>query len=554
MSHSPAFNPFNPGRQVHKYQFFVCASPTSVVSFVGPKAFKMPYAASIQSTTGTIVTYARKMMVQNGRPEMEIILDDHTDGKIYTTYDALSGRVKITSAHNARFDEVQITLEGSTKTWVENLSPHSTRARTTARHNFLKMTMPIPESEYPQPRIAEAGRTYTFPFNFVVPAHLLDRACSHNGAAPHVHYAHTRLPPSMGDRELSGKDDLCPAMAHIMYCIKVRVIRHQEQKDGMDLLVEGLKRLQIVPALLEQPPMSIGDNAGQDYRLAKTKTLRKGVFSGKLGKIHVSAAQPSALVLPAPSSGSSTAPTITATVNLRFDPNDKSSQPPKLGGLTTKIKSTTFFAARPNMEFPSHFSMIQQYEMTRGVYDASTSLSSRCVESVSWSKQKSAPEYTRRNSNSSSSSSDYSDEGPAPEPKEGSDYYTAQILVPITLPTSKTWVPTFHSCIASRVYTIDMALTIHTPGTGVPATTVNLHLPVQIAVTGNVSSRAPMTPAEAAAMLAEAETYFRPRIIEAPNPELVGNSVLVDRGLPPSYEDFAISQQPSQQVVDASRC
>jgi hypothetical protein len=63
-----------------------------------------------------------------------------------------------------------------------------------------------------------------------------------------------------------------------------------------------------------------------------------------------------------------------------------------------------------------------------------------------------------------------------------------------------------------------------------------------------------MTPAEAAAMLAEAETYFRPRIIEAPNPELVGNSVLVDRGLPPSYEDFAISQQPSQQVVDASRC
>jgi hypothetical protein len=124
----------------------------------------MSYAASIVSTSGSIATYAKKM-AHNGRPAVEILLENHQDGKVYTTFDAVRGKVNITAPHNARFDEIRITLEGATKTWVENLSPHSTRSRTTATHNFLKLVMPIRETDYPQPRIAEAGRTYTFPFN-----------------------------------------------------------------------------------------------------------------------------------------------------------------------------------------------------------------------------------------------------------------------------------------------------------------------------------------------------------------------------------------------------
>jgi len=125
----------------------------------------MSYASSIQSTTGTMAEYARKLG-HSAKPDMEIILEDsHSDQKIYTTFDAVSGKVNITAPHNARFDEIRITLEGQTKTYVENLSPHSTRSKTTAVHNFLKLVMPVRESDYPQPRIAEAGRTYTFPFN-----------------------------------------------------------------------------------------------------------------------------------------------------------------------------------------------------------------------------------------------------------------------------------------------------------------------------------------------------------------------------------------------------
>jgi hypothetical protein len=511
------------------------------------------YAASIQSTTSTLATYARKI-TQNGRPDMEIILDDHREGKIYTTLDALSGKVEITASHNARFDEIQITLEGSVKTYVENLSPHTTRARTTAAHNFLKLTMPIRDADYPQPRIAEAGRKYTFPFNFVVPEQLLPRACSHKCNTEHVHHAHLQLPPSMGDREVSVQDDLAPEMAKVQYAIKVKVIRTREQDSKEVVLVEGLKKLHIVPAQAELPPMNILTGES-DYTLSKTKTLKKGMFSGKLGKITVSAAQPSAIVLPSPSSGVTMSATAMATLNLRFDPHDGSSQPPRLGGLTTKIKASTFYAARPAEYLPSHHMMGTPFDIIRGVYDTSVSLSSRCVEAVTWTKHKSAPAYTRRGSASSSSSSDCSDHASDPEPKEGSEYYSATVLVPITLPSSKSWVPTFYSCIASRTYSIDLNLSIHTPGSGVPVTTASLHLPIQIAADGNQNERATLTAAEAAAELAGAEEFLRPRVIEVPSPEHIGNSVLAPgrTDLPPSYEDFAASQ-PQPRTVDPGRC
>ena len=526
-------------------------SPHETISpnFLSPSYFFNMDATSLaQSTTGTLATYARKMS-HSGRPDMKIILDNHDEGKIYTTFDALSGRVEITTSQNARFDEIQITLEGTTKTYVENLSPHTTRARTTAMHNFLKLTMPIRDADYPQPRIAEAGQTYKFPFNFVVPNHLLLRACSHKCNTDHVHHAHLQLPPSMGCREVSIQDDLAPEMSKVHYAIKVRVLRNGDQ-DGKDaVLIERMKKLRIVPAQAELPPMNIL-TGNTDFVLSKTKTLRKGMFSGKLGKITVSAEQPSAIVLPSPSSGSKLPATAMATLNLRFDPQDTSSQPPRLGGLTTKIKASTFYSARPAEFLPSHYTMSTHFDTIRGIYDTSVPLSSRCVEAVSWTKHKAAPAYTRRNSASSSSSSDCSDDA-----KPGSEYYSATVLVPITLPSTKTWVPTFHSCIVSRTYTIDLNLSIHTPGNGVPASNVSLHLPIQIAADGNQNERTPLTVDEAAAELADAEEFLRPRVIEVPSAEHIGNSVLVPAAsdLPPSYEDFAASQ-PQSQLVDPGRC
>jgi len=124
----------------------------------------MYYPASLASAPGTISTYARNI-TQIGKPDLEIVVDNHEDGAVYTTFDSISGKVNIVAPQTSRFDEIRITFEGTTRTYVENISPHSTKSRTTATHNFLRLTMPIRESDYPQPRIAEAGKSYTFPFN-----------------------------------------------------------------------------------------------------------------------------------------------------------------------------------------------------------------------------------------------------------------------------------------------------------------------------------------------------------------------------------------------------
>ncbi|KAG9235983.1 hypothetical protein BJ875DRAFT_249152 [Amylocarpus encephaloides] len=503
------------------------------------------YSASITSNAGSIAAYAKKMS-QTGRTDMEITLDDHADGKTYTTFDTLTGQVLITAPHTSRFDSIQITLEGTARTYVDSLSPTAANSKTTAIHRFLKMVMPIQESEYPQPRIAEAGRTYTFPYHFVIPDQLLPRSCSHTCTSDHVSEAHLQLPPSLGERELSGgRSDMAPDMSQIQYAIRVKVVRHRES-DGKDvMLVEGQKKIRVVPAVAEAAPLSVNVSEDQ-FVLSKTKSLKKGMFSGKLGKITVSAAQPGALILPSPSTSDSKLATTMTTVQLRFDPHETSSRPPRLGALGTKIKASTFFAVRPTSSIPTHRNAQSQFEITRGVYDSSVSLSSRCVESVQWTEHKPTSRRGSESSDGSYVSSDFSDSSEHFIPKSNSGYYTASILVPITLPSNKTWVPTFHNCVVSRIYILNLALSIHTPGAGVPASNVSLHIPLQIAAAGNQTHRPSLTAAEAALELAEVNEFFRPRVLEVPSETMVGNSVLAHHAteLPPSYEDFSRAPRP----------
>ncbi|TGO67491.1 hypothetical protein BOTNAR_0041g00290 [Botryotinia narcissicola] len=510
-------------------------------------------ASSISSGSGTIATYAKKINTTK-RPDVEILLHDHHDGKTYTTFDGLSGKASITAPHDAEFDEIQITLEGVTRTYVENISHSSAAFKTTAVHRFLKLVMPVREAAYPQPRIAEAGKTYIFPFNFVIPEQLLPTACSHACDADHVHMAHVQLPPSMGDRETSILDDLAPEMTKIQYSINARVIKHNDFPKKQISLIEGSKKLQIIPMVAEAPPMSISDDDKNDYQLSKTKSLRKGVFSGKLGKITVSADQTGAIVLPSPESSSGA--TSMATLKLQFEPHDSNSQPPRLGSLATKIKAISFYATKPAKFLSSKSSMVKNFDPARQLYQTSVPLSSRCVEQVAWVKHLPQPDLSRRASTISSSSSEYSDNSQMSLKAQDKIYYTAEILVPISLPSSKTWVPSFHSCIVSRTYSLDLALSIHTPGAGIPASTVKLCLPIQIAAQGNRTAPLALTAEEAAAELADANEYLRPRVIEMPREDLVENSILRSSStvprpeLPPSYEHTEVSSR----TVDPSRC
>lgn len=429
-----------------------------------------------------------------------------------------------------------------------------TNGRTQAYHNFLRLSQPIGEASFPQPRVAEAGRTYKFPFHFVVPDRLLPQACTHQRESDQIHDAHVNLPPSLGDPMLASDgnslmDDMAPDMSTISYAIKVRLFRRREGGGKPIILADSAKKLRVIPATDEQPPLSITESIEEYYVFRREKDIKKGLFKGKLGRLTMEAVQPKSLRLPPPRSESTCLPTTMATVNLRFDPVDDSAQPPRLGQLWNRLKVATFFGTLPMRNFPTKAS-ISSYESQRGLFVETLNLSSRCVESAQWEQHTSSspPAYVRRDSTFSISSATSN-----PEPSStfaGRIFYTAKLLVPMTLPKNRTFTPTFHSCLVSRIYALDFSLSVHTPSGSAP--TLQLKIPLQISSAGNVSAQPELSAAEAEAIAArEVDELFNPRSVAPPSPEYTERAELVQPSSRSMGQTMFGSAPPSYSFFDA---
>ena len=267
--------------------------------------------------------------------EAEIVFDDDestgTGLEIhsFTTYDDISGHVNFRSLPQAptQFDHVQIALTGFSKTFKHD---DMTRvgAHAQASHVFLRLTMPIPLPAYNGDFTLEHQQTRSFPFHFVVPAQLLPTACKHPVGGEHVQEAHQQLPPSMGEFLLP-LDDCAPEMSKISYAITAKLIGRPKPDGPTKVLAAAQRKMHIIPAIPESPPTHVPDNSAK-WALVKTKSLKRGVFKGKLGTITVSTSQPRAVVL---NPSSRLLPSTMATVKFRFYPAEPGMKPPRLGTI-----------------------------------------------------------------------------------------------------------------------------------------------------------------------------------------------------------------------------
>jgi hypothetical protein len=301
-------------------------------------------------------------------------------------------------------------------------------------------------------------------------------------------------------------DDMSPEMGVVSYAIKVRITRGQGTTGKQIITAERSKKLRIVPAVDEQPPLVMYGGTKGGYRLRKEKELTKGFFKGKLGILTVESAQPKSLRLPALKSSSTCPITTMATVNVRFDPFEEDAKTPRLSTLTSKLKVATFYSSVPMSELPSKMTA-PNYSGTQGVYVETIPLSSRCVASAQWKRHAPVDE---------DSASSTTPAIAAPSASHAAKcFYTAQILVPITLPrSSKVFVPTFHSCLISRLYTLDLHLAIHSPSPTVTNPTVHLKLPIQISSEGNPDPSPSITAEEGEALSAGSFALPSPRYSE----------------------------------------
>lgn len=215
--------------------------------------------------------------------------------------------------------------------------------------------------------------------------------------------------------------------------------------------------------------------------MRQEKNIRKGTFLKKLGRLVVQSPQPQSLKLPyRKDPNADCSPTTMATVNVRFDPVDESSPLPSLSTLQAKLKVGTFFASSPMDEIVTKSSDFHSSSV-RGIFVETVNLSSLCLSNIEWEKQTSSPHpLSRQHSGTPDPSKAYN----------GGSFYTAKVAVPVSLPKgNKVLVPSFHSCYISRVYALDLYLSLSTPSATVTDPTIQLKLPLQVSSEGNPRAR-----------------------------------------------------------------
>ncbi|RSL68081.1 hypothetical protein CEP53_002738 [Fusarium sp. AF-6] len=365
------------------------------------------------------------------KTDVNISVNGHFNSKVYTTDSEVSGNVTISPSRNMQFERVDISLVGSGETRRDG--PDITHLAT---HRFLRLEMPIDDDEYPANHVFEAGKGYTFAFNFNIPAHLTSQACIHKVESGHVWEKHMCLPPTVGGWE---KDDLAPEMARISYSIKACVLK--KSKQGPVVISESSHPINVMPSTFEEPPLSI-TKSDDLYALERTKNVRKNMFSAVQGRISAVAAEPSAIHLSR--EGHEASPS-TIPVSLTFEPSAADVIPPQFTSASIKIQAHTWFRDQPMTRLPNLGGQTDNF-----AYPASVSLR-KTKHSVEWTQNVDMEQ---------------SDKG-------SPIFHTATIQVPFKLPTEdKMFIPTFHSCIIARVYTARLVLEGDTK--------VELTVPVQV--------------------------------------------------------------------------
>ena len=505
--------------------------------------------SALHSTAEGLNMPARlRSLVQAQKPEIKV--NFVTKKKTYTTLDRIEGTVTVTAPIDTPFDTLDIEFVGTSRTYVERLTTAAAATgRSEAFHQFLKLSQPGLQQYFPEDLVLRAGVTYEFPFVFAVPQQLLPRVCQHGVHNDSIRDCHLRLPPTFGDKDLTsrqkGDDDMAPDMASVRYGIFVKIteLKYKGEDAWRAIVASKARRLRVIPAVEEQPPLHVHKEDGE-YVMRREKTVRKGVLKGKLGSLVMEAEQPSALHIKCYDNAEARSTTM-ATVMLRFDPLEEDMPPPKLGNLSSKLKITTFFASTARHSVPSkHTSLL---DLSQGIHTEQLNLSARCMANVEWQKQDPTNPLTqiRRDSAMSTNTLELGSTPEASESYKGGVYYTARLLVPVHLPANKAFVPTFHSCLISRVYALKLDLSISSISIG---SRMELKMPVQVSSedlrTDELERRGSVGSIEDVEVDVEDVSNFftnflEPRTIRVPSETFVGRSRIGSQApigdAPPDY-------------------
>ena len=306
-----------------------------------------------------------------------------------------------------------------------------------------------------------------------MPRRLLPQICRHFKQNVHVEHFHTMVPPTLGDHMLASNDktllhDMTPYTSHIDYMVRVSLLRKSCPEDRVTkTLAESIKKVRVIPIVVEEPPVSLNEMSG--YCTRKVKIVKRGLLRGRQGRLTASAAQPKPVQLSSPSCEATESVSTVAVLHLRFDP-EGNEQPPQLGSLTSELAVHTFYSVAPWEDLVRPSGLVSFSVSGRGLYTENVPLSTMCVASAQWMKHS---DTVRRVSVRSTMSEELTTAGRG-------TYYTASVVIAITLPKTRAFVPTFQSCLMARIYSLELSLSYQPAGKTFLTPTVSLSVPIQI--------------------------------------------------------------------------
>lgn len=411
---------------------------------------------------------------------LEINIDHHFTSKVYTTGSIVDGHVSVAAELLETCDAVDICLVGIGKKRLE-LSHFSTR--NPADWRFLNMRMPRQDIPTMRASITEGDQLpHRIPFRFVIPEHLTIEACKHDAADPQLHERHIRLPPTMGSWDAC---DMSPHVAAVEYYVKAYAHGCRSSPRSGDerrKITESCVMIRVLPATPEEAPLLVTPDDEQ-FCTSQVQGLRQNLLGRGTGQLRVEAEEPACVML---SPDGLCASQTSLHMRLRFLPCLKDGAPPNLKGVSGRIISNTFFS--PSMldcwphlgsRMKPECAPILNHTVAVPVFSVPLCMDGWREADPSIAYQEFADDMA-----AVSASSD----GHRDQEKKGQRTWLFQgdgkefvkdLRIPFTIPMNagRTFLPTFHSCLFSRTYTLQLCTS---PGFGLKDVTVLV--PLQIGV------------------------------------------------------------------------
>lgn len=385
---------------------------------------------------------------------------------VYTNGSTITGLITINPAYCLPFDYFSIAFVGEADTQLND----SNRAPEDPHRVFLRMQMPINPEGLPREMKFKAGEKYHHPVVFKVPAYLPMGACKHECQSDHVRENHLRLPPSIGS--WGHRTDQSPTAVAINYTIRVQA--YQLRRGKLKLVMQTRKLVYILssfspdtitPSLNPTPDTALLHTHQLGWRasFARIAVLRNSWPLASTGKLETTVLRPCPLLFSAATGEQITKPT--PCIRFVFTPGTSDVSPPRLRSVAIRVVATTFYASAPMSNIPS----------TQQWYEVGTSPANQVVSS--YTKNSKVEPFTHQTLDWKAETErdlfvlthDTRKANTNNSLVVIEKRYTAFLRLPITTVNTKTirYLPTFHSCMVARSYTLQIQLSMGTIGSSI---------------------------------------------------------------------------------------